>query len=503
VGTAGQVTPARLRAVLGLILVAGLAVVLSIKPGGEVTVTYVGDLSSAAAALVATVAAGWRACRTSGRLRRSWVALTAALCSASIGELIWAETELIGHRVVSSPGITDVFYLAFYPLTLVALALRPGRRTARGERWRNTLEALLITASFIAISSVSVLGPLSRKPGTTTSELAVLLAYPVGDVLLLSTVAIFMSGYSWRRGPGLLAIMCLADSVFTGLATASVSAVASLTDMGYVVAYLLLAEAALRDAPSANLTKLAPRTRLVSNVPLIPAVCALGVGSWQMVTSRHDLTAGIAVTVVMAMLLIRQFASHRENSRLLRAVLSQHDLLQQQAYHDALTGLANRVLFADRLNHAVEVHRRDLTPIAILLIDLDDFKKINDTLGHSAGDEVLVTIADRLRLPTRRADTVARLGGDEFAILIEGDLDSQVLAERLLGILSEPTTVRGNTFALSASIGIATLGPDERPLDGDELLIRADVAMYEAKEAGKSTVVRYTTPLGSGVARSR
>jgi diguanylate cyclase (GGDEF)-like protein len=421
--------------------------------------------------------------------------MAAALGSASIGELMWAWTELISHREVSSPGITDVFYLAFYPLALVALALRPGRRTAPGERLRNMLEALLITASFVAISAVSVLGPLAHEPGTTTGGLTVALAYPIGDVLLLSTVAVFMSGQSWRRGPGLLAaglgIMSLADSVFTGLATASVSTLASVADMGYVVAYLLLAEAALRDLPIANLTKPPPRTRLVSNVPLIPALCALGVGSWQMVSAHHDLTAGIAVTLVMVILLIRQLASHRENSRLLSAVLAQHDQLQQQAYHDALTGLANRVLFADRLNHAVEVHRRDLTPIAILLIDLDDFKQINDTRGHSVGDEVLVAVADRLRSPTRSADTVARLGGDEFAILIEGDLDATLLAGRLLEILRVPISLRGQTVGTSASIGVATLSPDERPIGGDELLIRADIAMYEAKETGKASAVTY------------
>jgi diguanylate cyclase (GGDEF)-like protein len=500
----GQVTPARLRAALGLVLVAGMTLVLSMKPGGDRTVTCVGDLATAAAAIAATAAAGWRGYRTSARLRSSWLVLTAALGSTSIGEVIWAWTEVVGHRTVPSPGLTDVFYLAFYPLALVGLALRPGRRTARGERLRNTLEALLVTASFVAISAVSVLGPLTRQSGSTDGALAVVLAYPIGDVLLLSTVAFFLSGHFWRRAPGLLAaglgIMGLADSLFTALATTSFSALASLTDVGYVVAYLLLAEAALRDVPTANLTKPAPRTRLVSNVPLVPALCALGVGSWQLLTGTHDLTAGIAVTVVMAMLLIRQLASHRENSRLLSAVLAQHEQLQQQAYHDALTGLANRVLFADRLHHAVEVHRRDLTPITILLIDLDDFKQINDTLGHSAGDDVLVTVAERLRAPTRRADTVARLGGDEFAILIEGDLDPWILAERLLATLREPTVIRGRTINVSASVGIATLGPDERPIGGDELLIRADVAMYEAKNAGKSTAMTYSAKLVAGEA---
>jgi diguanylate cyclase (GGDEF)-like protein len=496
VHSTGQVSLARSRAVLGVLFVAGLTVVMSVKPGGAPTVTYAGDLSSGAAALVATSAAGWRAYRTAGRMRQSWMALTAALCSASIGEVIWAWTELVAKREVSSPGITDGFYLAFYPLTLVALALRPGRRTARGERLRNMLEALLVTASFVAISAVTVLGPLVQQPGTTSAGLSVALAYPIGDVLVLSTVAVFMSGQSWRRGPGLLAAglasMCFADSVFTGLATASVSALGSVADVGYVVAYLLLAEAALRAVPVANLTKVAPRKRLVSNVPLLPALCALGVGSRQMLTDNRDLTAGIAVTVVMVMLLIRQVAGHRENARLLSTLLEQQALLQQQAYHDALTGLANRVLFADRLNHAVEVHRRDLTPMAILLIDLDDFKKINDTLGHSAGDEALVIAAARLSMPTRGSDTVARLGGDEFAILIEGDTDPQQLAVRILDLLSQPASLRGRTIRLTASVGIATLGPDQRPIGGDELLSRADLAMYAAKEAGKSTAVAYT-----------
>jgi GGDEF domain-containing protein len=102
----------------------------------------------------------------------------------------------------------------------------------------------------------------------------------------------------------------------------------------------------------------------------------------------------------MAVVLARQWLSHRENRLLLDAVLAQQELLRAAAYHDSLTGLANRALFTERLEHALSAHRRDPTPLAVLLLDLDDFKTINDTRGHASGDALLVTVADRLRTHT-------------------------------------------------------------------------------------------------------
>jgi diguanylate cyclase (GGDEF)-like protein/PAS domain S-box-containing protein len=163
---------------------------------------------------------------------------------------------------------------------------------------------------------------------------------------------------------------------------------------------------------------------------------------------------------------------------------AQTEAIEYQALHDALTGLPNRTLFSDRLQQALLTAQRTKQSLAILLIDLDRFKDVNDTLGHEHGDALLQEIAARLRSTLREADTVARLGGDEFAILPSGDLEGVALeatAEKILETLRQPIELLGNTVDVDASVGVARY-----PEDGDEanvLLRRADVAMYQAKRS--------------------
>jgi diguanylate cyclase (GGDEF)-like protein/PAS domain S-box-containing protein len=159
--------------------------------------------------------------------------------------------------------------------------------------------------------------------------------------------------------------------------------------------------------------------------------------------------------------------------------------LTHQAFHDALTGLANRALFRDRLDQALARSARSLEPLAVLLVDLDGFKQINDSLGHDAGDEVIQTVAARFAAAGRSSDTVARFGGDEFAVLLEGAGEPQAVgvADRLMERLTEAVSVSGRELALGASIGIV-LHPGG-PGDSDDLIREADVAMYAAKESGR------------------
>ncbi len=164
------------------------------------------------------------------------------------------------------------------------------------------------------------------------------------------------------------------------------------------------------------------------------------------------------------------------------------DELRRRAFHDSLTGLANRALFEDRLAHALARARRQEHPVAVLFLDLDDFKTINDSLGHSSGDELLRAAATRIADVARITDTAARLGGDEFAVLLElidGDGDAEVVARRLLEELAPPITVGDRELRVGASIGVAV---SDGGLTVDELLRNADTAMYAAKEAGKGTV---------------
>ncbi|HSP64942.1 MAG TPA: EAL domain-containing protein [Candidatus Deferrimicrobium sp.] len=184
-----------------------------------------------------------------------------------------------------------------------------------------------------------------------------------------------------------------------------------------------------------------------------------------------------------------QTSSTLENGHLEQSIARLTDLQQQlshQAFHDSLTDLANRSLFSDRIDHALLRRSRTGKPVAVLFIDLDDFKAVNDTLGHSAGDQLLIGVAERLRNALRRPDTAARLGGDEFAVLIE-DIDTpaeaEAVADRVFAALVEPFAIAGQSVTVHASIGVAV--SDDATDSASRLMRHADVAMYAAKGAGK------------------
>ena len=160
--------------------------------------------------------------------------------------------------------------------------------------------------------------------------------------------------------------------------------------------------------------------------------------------------------------------------------------LAHRAFHDVLTELPNRALFLDRIDHALATQKRTNEPVAVLFIDLDDFKTVNDGLGHAAGDVVLTVVAKRLLFASRASDTCARLGGDEFGILLEGlsgPADAYALGARLLESLADPIDVLGSQVSLNASLGIvlSTAADD----DAAALVRNADLAMYRAKSEGK------------------
>jgi len=164
--------------------------------------------------------------------------------------------------------------------------------------------------------------------------------------------------------------------------------------------------------------------------------------------------------------------------------------LRHQALHDELTGLPNRALLEDRLRHGIDSARRDDQPVALLLLDLNQFKEVNDTLGHDQGDRLLVMVAARLRESLRAVDTVARLGGDEFAVLLTDDVSPRRTlraAERVLACFDEPHDIDGMSLQCGASLGVA-IYPDHGE-DSESLRKHADIAMYAAKRRGGGVAV--------------
>jgi len=174
--------------------------------------------------------------------------------------------------------------------------------------------------------------------------------------------------------------------------------------------------------------------------------------------------------------------------------------IEQRAYHDSLTGLPNRQLFMDRLDRTIGRSKRNEHIFAVLFIDLDNFKNINDSLGHAAGDRVLMEVADRLNSSTREVDTVSRLSGDEFAIIVENielEQEAGIIALRYKESFAEPFLQNGDELFISGSIGIALY-----PANGntaEEILKNADLAMSQVKEQGKDSLYYFTESLNEKV----
>ena len=177
----------------------------------------------------------------------------------------------------------------------------------------------------------------------------------------------------------------------------------------------------------------------------------------------------------------------------------EHDqAIEHQATHDLLTGLPNRALFLDRLALAIRRAERHRGRLAVMFVDLDKFKHVNDTLGHAAGDQLLRTVGTRLAQCVREADTVARLGGDEFVLLLDhplGENTPALVAERVAGRLGEPVTLGGHEHVVTGSIGIS-MYPDDG-FQAEELLRQADLAMYRAKEGGRNGFQFFTHDMQS------
>jgi len=219
--------------------------------------------------------------------------------------------------------------------------------------------------------------------------------------------------------------------------------------------------------------------------------------------TRHD---GRRLVVAVRYTDLRHDQAVRGQVLTVRDVTQEHRLaveLEYQAFHDTLTGLPNRALFTSRAEHALALARRAGRTIAVLFVDLDDFKLVNDTMGHAVGDELLVGVARRLAAVARESDTAARLGGDEFALLVENLPSPEAadsIADRVVAAFGEPFSLPAGPVLAGVTVGVSTTadGSDVR-----EMLEHADLSLYAAKSEGKRRWRRYTPVLSAGTARRR
>jgi len=213
---------------------------------------------------------------------------------------------------------------------------------------------------------------------------------------------------------------------------------------------------------------------------------------WKNTTVFRDLTL-ISITAIFVLALSSALRKWRELRREIAKHKRTEETIKQLAYHDSLTGLPNRRLFTDRLNMAITHAERNKHKVAMILLDLDQFKGVNDTLGHSVGDELLQVVGGRLVNLLRKNDTVARMGGDEFMLILPAIArqgDAAIVAMKILEAFREPFVFDEHELRITISIGIAIY-----PNDGDDagaLVKNADIAMYCAKSQGRDSYQCYT-----------
>lgn len=402
---------------------------------------------------------------------------------------------LLGYGIFGDPNLavkSPVFSMYF-----VVMATRPFTGSPR----RAALAAILATAQYAALVAFLLLSghlALLRDPmlsGTTTGTSLL----DEGSKLLMLVVAGVISTYAtdWieRTLEKGISARRSADARFRAVFEQSGVGVALLTAKGLVVeANHALAELlgstpdALRGEPLHGFCPADDAEQVAAmEVEVSEGMRVTASSETRYVRQDGDVVWG-SLTLTRAddardarLIAVVQDVTHRK---------SLEKELLRQAFYDQLTGLANRALFRDRVQHALSRASREREQVAVMFLDLDNFKGTNDTLGHAAGDDLLSIVASRLLNATRGCDTVARLGGDEFAVLLEnvrGEEDATIVAERISHALSNPVELSSNvTVRVSASIGIARATPD----DGvEELLRNADVAMYAAKGGSRGSHV--------------
>ncbi len=441
------------------------------------------DLGFVVLALFVTGCCAHAAWRFHGRQRTIWVCVTIGMVGYTAGSAIWAYHEW--WRTESPfPSAADFGYLLLPVFVCIALLMVPVG-ASRYTHSRLALDGIIVAVAFFQIGWWTVLDQVFRDGGASGFAVGVALAYPVLDLGVL-TVAVLVLGrarLAERRSLTLLVsgmvLIAVADGVFVYTNSHGNLTAVTYGSVGWAVGLLLIALAALSPGRGAHRRTAADReiSRAAMWLPYAPIVLAMAVALVRFAGTPGLPPALLASVVLIVLVLLRQFIVVGENRRLLKAV-------EAQALRDPLTGLANRALFLDRLTHAMALHRRDEQSVAVLSLDLDDFKLVNDGLGHPAGDLLLVEAAQRILGAARSSDTVARIGGDEFVVLMEGDTeDARRVAQQVLRAFDEPFAIDGHALSLCPSAGLAAATADDPELSPDALLKQADVAMYTAKRS--------------------
>jgi len=432
---------------------------------------WVGNIAYFGCALLAAA----RAATVRDRQRAGWTAMAVALTLFAAGNLVW--TTWVQFVVpVPFPSAQDVLFLPFYPVAYAGIYFLARDTLPRRQAQAVWLDGIIAALGAAAIQAAVVFKPVADNNVGDYGDIVTNFAYPMGALVLTALLVVVFAVQGWRPdrqwwtlGAG-LAFFAVADSVYSVKALDGTYVTGTVLDSMWMIGTLLMATAAWqrpRVRPeSARRTQpvIVPGAFLVSSLAIIVYATFEPVSPFAVIVA----TGTLLVAIIRMGFAFRQLQSLAESKR--------------EARTDELTGLPNRRHFYELLRAALTADdRRD---VAVLMIDLDRFKEINDSLGHSVGDEVLRQLGPRLARVVDGTGTVARLGGDEFGLLLSPLHDpaqAQRIAELVRDDLRRSFTLDTISLHVDASIGIA-IAPDHGDA-ADTLLQRADIAMYEAKRA--------------------
>ena len=485
-------------------LVAGAAVALLAAAGVFGGAEPVALFSLGLATLIALVGSVW--------YRRPstiwpWAVIAGAFVLFLVSGVLRAQTQVMGDLTAARPVLPDLITLSGY--ALLALGLYGFARQGIRNRERQSavvLEGLLAALALAGVTWVFVVQRVLLPTDMPLSVLLVMIAYPSMSIFMVVVTLRIVLDPCRERTPAIwllfagMALMFVGDAVylFADLGLADVPD--RMLHLPYGLAYVCAGACSLHATmlqltePGRDARPFASRSRiaLVAVALLVPSILVLDDRSGTLAERAVLSGLMLAMTLTAVLRLVQA----------LRTAEQSESRLIHQAHHDSLTGLPNRRMMEEHLSRLLRRAPVDRTHVALLYLDLDRFKLVNDTLGHSHGDDLLVEVADRLRRNVRPADLVTRIGGDEFMIVLSHVVsvsEAVDLANRLRSCLAAPFVVRGMSFYVSASIGLAFASGEDPKASAEVLIGDADTAMYQAKDAGRDAVAVFDESMRTAV----